>query len=112
MSAEATVIKYLSGALDVSTSSDVPNIITGEFVTVERTGSSSSNGIEKATLAIQSWAESTAGAMVLNEKVKKAMADIVALPNVSSANLNSDYNYSDTSQKIHRYQAVYDVVIF
>ena len=36
----------------------------------------------------------------------------VALPNVSSVKLNSDYNYPDVEEHRYRYQAVFDVITF
>ena len=51
-------------------------------------------------------------AAVLNERVKKAMDDIAVLSNVSKSELNSDYNFTDTTKKEYRYQAVYDITYF
>lgn len=45
----------------------------------------------------------------LNEKVKSAMDEIVELDEVTRCELNSDYNYTDTSRKKYRYQAVFDI---
>ena len=62
------------------------------------------------SLSIISYAESLYYAAALNEDVKQAMDDIIALDTVSSAELNSDYNFTDTETKKYRYQAVYDLV--
>ena len=51
-------------------------------------------------------------AAILNEKMKDAINDITDLDSVSSAKLNSDYNYTDTARKKYRYQAVFDFVYF
>ena len=48
----------------------------------------------------------------LNEQVKDAMEDIVELDSISQAELNTDYNFTDTQTKRYRYQAVYDLVFF
>ena len=49
------------------------------------------------------------GVFVLNEEVKAAMDSLVTLDSVSGAALNSDYNFTDTQTKMHRYQAVYEI---
>ena len=67
---------------------------------------------QTATLAIQSYGGTMYQAAVLNETVKQYMDAAVALPQVSSVKLNSDYNYTDTEAKRYRYQAVFDVITF
>ena len=82
----------------------------GTFVLIEKTGSSMSNRIETAIMAIQSYATTMYQAAVLNQQIKQAMA---AAPDhlapVAAAHLDSDYNYTDTASKHYRYQAVFDV---
>lgn len=113
MNIEEFIIQYLSGALDVPVSGDVPDVGTIQrFVTVEKTGSRLSNHIYSPTLAIQSWAESRAEAIRLNEQVKAAMAAALELPEISRSALNSDYNFPDLVRKRPRYQAVYDLVYY
>lgn len=81
-----------------------------QFVLIEKTGSSTKNHIESATLALQSYAGSLYLAAELNEKVKKAMDNIATLTDISKSKRNTDYNYTDTARKQYRYQAVYDLV--
>ena len=83
-----------------------------KYLLIEKTGSSRENFIDTATITIQSYAESMYEAAVLNERVKKAMDDIAVLSNVSKSELNSDYNFTDTTKKEYRYQAVYDITYF
>jgi hypothetical protein len=45
--------------------------------------------------------------MQLNEAVKVAMADLITLDSVSGVSLNSDYNFTDSTTKEYRYQAVF-----
>ena len=82
------------------------------LILVERTGGGISNRLRFATIAIQSYASSLYNAAQLNESVITAMDSIVQLPNIGSAQLNSSYNFTDTTRKEYRYQAVYDVVYF
>lgn len=107
---EEILVKYLNEVLDVEVSDEVQD--GSEFVVLERTGGSESNHISSATVAIQSYAPSLYGAAQLNEKVKKAMSEAVALDPISSAKLNADYNFTDTTKKLYRYQAIYDLVYF
>lgn len=109
---EALVISYLNSVLVPPVSGEIPANVPVTFVTVEKTGSSITNHIETATLAIQSWAGSQADAMMLNKQVKKAMFDMLVLDSISSVDLNTDYNFTDTTTKHHRYQAVFEVVYY
>lgn len=81
----------------------------GEFLVIEKTGSSLTNYIYSAMIAIQSYADSMYEAAELNERVKTVMADAVALDDITKVDLNSDYNYTDTANKRYRYQAVFDI---
>lgn len=109
---EPTIIAYLDAALDVPVSGAVPSNPPASFVTVEKTGGRRTNKIDSATIAIQSWAASIAEAAALNDQVKTAMENIVQLDSISSCDLNSDYNYTDSTRKRCRYQAVFDVVYY
>lgn len=106
---ETIVSDYLNDQLSVPAFMEMPKEKPKRFVLVEKTGSSSENFINSATIAIKSHAESLYEAAALNEKVKEAMSNIITLNSVSSAKLNSDYNYTDTTKKQYRYQAVYDL---
>lgn len=81
-----------------------------KYVLLEKTGSGYSNKIFTATIAVQSYAESMYEAALLNTQVIDAMHDAVALDELASCRLNTDYNYTDTSTKRYRYQAVFDIV--
>ena len=83
-----------------------------EYVLIEKTGSSKTNYINSATIALQSYADSLYLAATLNEAVKAAVDDIIVLDSICSASLNSDYNFTDTTTKEYRYQAVYDIVFY
>lgn len=83
-----------------------------EYVLIEKTGSRKTNHIKTATVAIQSYSNSLYNAALLNELLKDTMEDITEENNVSSCKLNSDYNFTDTTTKEYRYQAVFDIVYF
>lgn len=107
---EKTILDYLNGVLDVPCMMEIPpKKIEPPFVVIQKTGSSVDNRLYRATLAIQSYGGTRYGASTLNEQVKEAMDSAVILDRVTKSKLNSDYDYTDTSTKRYRYQAVYDI---
>lgn len=92
--------------------SEIPNAPEGEYIAFERTGGGESEHIKNATIAIQSVSNSLLKAASLNEKVKVAMADMDSLPDICSADLNSDYNFTDPESKKYRYQAVFEIIYY
>ncbi len=106
---ETTVLDYLSSVLPEPCSLEVPERPPARFVLLEKTGSSRKNFINTATFAVQSYAPSLFEAAELNERVKAAMDDLILLPDIFSAKLDSDYNFTDTATKKYRYQAVYNI---
>lgn len=85
---------------------------TPPFAVVQKTGGGEENRLRHATVAIQSYGSSMYNAAALNESVIAAMDGLAAQPEVASCRLNSDYNYTDTTKKQYRYQAVFDVVYY
>lgn len=107
---EKTVKDYLQSSLGVPVRLEEEDNLGTEYVLIEKTGSSVENHIKRATLAIQSYSMSLYGAAELNERVKEVMGKSIELDDICQCNLNSDYNYTDTTRKKYRYQAVFDVV--
>lgn len=108
---EKVILDYLTEKLDVSVYLEVPERAPERYVIIEKTGSSyEGNYIFSATIAVQSIAGSLYEAAVLNEQAKAAMLEASGLPDVCRADLNSDYNFTDTTTKKYRYQAVFDLV--
>ncbi len=106
---EKVIIDYLKNQLAVPVYMEVPEIPDERFVVIEKTGSSLSNHIFTALIAIQSCAPSLFEAAELNEAVKQAMLGAVELNDICRVDLNSDYNFTNTAQKQYRYQAVFDI---
>lgn len=107
---EKVVLDYLGEKLGVTVLAERPAREPEKYVLLEKTGSSTENYIEWATLAVQSYAPTMYEAMLLNAQVKSAMREITALQDISRCDCNSDYNYTDTAKKEYRYQAVFDIV--
>ena len=85
--------------------------LPGKYVIIDKTGSSEENHIYAATFAVQSYADSMYDAAALNERIIEYME---ALPDerdeVFACELNSDYNFTDTTLRKYRYQAVFNIV--
>ena len=106
---EEIIVKYLSDALDVFVGLEEKAGIQ-EYVLIEKTGSSCSDFVKSATIAIKSHADTKYNAARLNESVKNAMDNIIILDEISSSKLNTDYEFTDMTKKKYRYQAIYDLV--
>lgn len=109
---EIIVMDYLRDKLGIPVYTEEPSEKNDSYIVIEKTSGGISNHIESATLAIKSYGKTMYEAAILNEKMKDAINDITDLDSVSSAKLNSDYNYTDTARKKYRYQAVFDFVYF
>lgn len=106
---ELIIKKYLDGHLDEPSFFEHQNGLPKRYVIVEKTSSSSGNQLSSSTFAFQSYAESMFEAARLNIRVKKAVEGMVELGEISSVQLNADYNFTDTATKKYRYQAVFDI---
>ena len=109
MTAEEFLVEYLSTALSVHVSGDVPSPKPERFVTVEQLGSRTEDYLYHPRLAIQSWAMDRSTAAKLNEEVKAAMAKAITQPKVSSCELENDYYFPELEIKQPRYQAIFEI---
>ena len=111
---EQTIYKFLNDNMTVPVYTEIPSNPPKKMIVLEKTGSSLTNHIPRATFAIQSYGKSLQEAAELNESLKEIMMDgldgLLSLPQIAAVNLNSDYNYTDTTTKRYRYQAVFDIV--
>lgn len=111
---EITLRKFLESKLSVPVLMEIPKEPASQFVIIEKTGSTHENHLDSAIMTIQSYAPSLQSAMELNELVKYWMLDgmegLITLDEIASVNLNSDYNYTDTTSKRYRYQSVFEIV--
>ena len=105
---EEIICNYLSQKLNCQVLPEKPNRPFGKMVFVERTGG---NGrfLRNTTIAIQSYGTSMYEAAALNELVIRYMNGIVEIPEITRCDLNQNYNFTDTTTKEYRYQAVFDI---
>ena len=106
---EIVINNYLNKKLSVSCHLEKPIDAPNKYVLFEKTGSGKSNHLPSATFAFQSYAKSMYEASKLNEEVKEAVESMIELDDIRGVSLNSDYNFTDTTTKEYRYQAVYDI---
>lgn len=111
---ETIIYKFLESKLSVPVLMEKPKSKASHFILIERTGGAQNNHISSGIITIQSYAPSMLMAAELNKEVKYWMLDdeagLVTLNEVASVSLNGDYNFTDTTTKEYRYQAVFDVV--
>ncbi|MEI3386450.1 MAG: hypothetical protein V8R62_12630 [Faecalibacillus intestinalis] len=107
---EEIVFNYLKNKLNVPVTFE--NINEVEYVLIGKSGSSRFDSTNTATFFIQSYSSSKYKASLLNEKVKDVMYDLIELDEITSLHLNSDYDYTDTTIKKYRYQALFDIGYF
>ena len=79
------------------------------FVLLDKTGSGTAEHLTTSTFAIQSCAASLLDAAKLNQNVKALMLDFDALDEICSVKCQTDYNFTDTTTKQYRYQAVFEI---
>ncbi len=110
---EIIVKNFLESKLSVPVLTEKPKGSASQFVVIERTGGAQSNKIPSAIVTIQSYEQSMQKAAELNEEVKHWMLDgmegLISVDEVADVSLNSDYNFTDTTTKQYRYQAVFEI---
>ena len=110
---EIKVKDFLESKLSVPVLMEIPKDTVSQFVIIEKTGGAQENYIPSSIITIQSYGASKYDACVLNDLVKDWMLDgmvgLITLDDVVSVNLNGDYDFTDTSTKRYRYQALYEI---
>ena len=106
---EVVIKNHFDANLTEPTFLEKPSSKVGGYVVFERTGGGKENHLPSGTFAFQSYGSSLYKAIELHEKVKKVVESLIDLDEIRSVKLNSEYNFTDTSTKEYRYQAVYDI---
>lgn len=106
---ELTILEYLKKKLSVPVALEERGVQSGSFVLFEKTSGSKENHLKSSVFAFQSYGQSMYEAAKLNEEVKQAVEAMIELDEFAGIKLNSDYNFTDTTTKRYRYQAVFDM---
>lgn len=111
---EEIILHYLEDSLDVPVTLEVPEISSGQYIVIQKTGSAQRGAeMRTAVVAIQSFGDTLYDAAALSEQVLNCMKEIQYTENtIIRCELNSAYNYTDLETKRYRYQAVFDLVYF
>ena len=115
---ESTVINWLNANGFTAYGSEPKNEYPNEnnsrdaFLVVQKTGGGVVNRLRNATIAVQSYAPTLAEAAQLNEAVITVMGNIIELAGITAVRLNSDYEFSKTSTKQPRYQALFEIYYY
>lgn len=110
---EQTILNFLSSKLSAPVKTEIPKNPPDTFCLIERTGGSQAINIKRSTIVVQSYGTSLFEAASLNETMKEAMLSsegLITLNEIITVVLSSDYNYTDTTTKKYRYQAVFEIV--
>lgn len=106
---EVILKDYLDEHLDVPVFFDYPADAPTDFVLIDKVGSGEQHHLASSSFAFQSYSNSKYGAITLNNKLKKTVKNAIELMEISRVQLNSDYNFPDTTRKRPRYQAVFNI---
>lgn len=107
---EEILIRYLAEKLNpIEVSGLVPENPPENFVTVEKTGRTQKNTINRTVLAVQSYAPSLSKAAALSEQVIGAVIKMPLYENVGRVELINEHNFTDTRKKQFRYQAIFAI---
>lgn len=105
---ETVLLEYLGDHLSVPVCMEAPEETTG-YVLLDKTGSSRTNHIITSTFAVQSYGASLLEAAQLNAEVETVMAGLLELDEITKVDLETDYNFTNTTTKQYRWQAVYHI---
>ncbi len=106
---EKMVRNYLNNNMSVQAYMEKIQKPPEKRLEIERIGQTESNFIYTTTLAIKSIASSLFFAAELNEELIAVMGNMIELPEISRVELNDSYNFTDTTKKEYRYQAIFEI---
>ena len=108
---EITLYEYLKQKFKgkIPVHMEYPDHPEKRFFLLSRTGGGMYNQIPSAVFTLQSYGVSLADSAKMNLQGMEAMLNAVELDSVADVKLNSDYNFTDTTRKRHRYQAVFNI---
>ncbi len=103
---EKKIRDYLEKALKVPVWVEHRENEPDSFIIFEKTGGHIKNTIHHSTYAFQSYGKTLAEALKLNNK----LLDYMMIFEDANVRLNSNYNFTDTSTKRYRYQAILELI--
>ncbi len=108
---EQALIDWLPEKVGVPCYADVPAERPKAFITVERTGGSSSFAKDEPLLAVQAWAESRLSASELAARIREVLVySALEIVQVCRCEVTSTYNFPDPDSRMSRYQLDVEMV--
>lgn len=107
---EVLILNHILENSEIPAFMEVPLNPPLEYYLLEKTSGNQNDKLYSSTFAIQSIAQTMARAAQLNADLRPIMDTAITIDEICRVRLNSDYNYTDTTKKQYRYQAVYDIV--
>lgn len=107
---EKVVLDYLNETLEIPTYTQEQHNGEKRYYLIQKVGSSIENKIDTSMIAVQSYAPSRFEAAEMNYAMIEAMNDIIRLDEIGKCQKNSDYDFTDTTKKRYRYQALFEIV--
>lgn len=104
---EIKIRKYLEDKLKVPVYMEHRDKENGIYIVMEKLGGNMTDQIYRSSYAFQSYGDRMLDAIELNDRLVQAM---LAYPECGASKLDSNYNFTETSTKKYRYQAVFDIV--
>ena len=109
---ENIVRAYLKRTLNIPSYLEEPIDPPAEYITVEKTGSSDSRHIARATIAVQTYSDSLLKAGRLCKRVKAQMEQIISEEYIPRCECGGDHNFTDPTTHRYRYQAVFYITYY
>lgn len=106
---ERKVIEYLIKKTGIPTYAEKPNKNPDEYIVIKNIDNGRTDCIDAVTISIMSYAQTLDNALALNQKVKNAMYDIVALENISKCKLGGGGQRIDTQSKTYAYESIFNI---
>ena len=103
---EAVIIEYLEKELGVETYAEIPDEKPKKFIVVEKIDGGRINQIDASTLSVYSYGETLYDAVLLNEKVKSALLNVIVLDDISSSKIGGESRSIDKANKEYRYETI------
>ena len=110
---ELDVKNFIDENLDYKAYMERPTKYTDAFFVIEKISGGRTEHLDTARVTIQTYAPSMYLAASICEKLNDAMLnDFIVLPNITSVELISTYNYPDTATKNYRYQSLFEIYYY
>lgn len=109
---QASLIKWVGRLTGVKTVHSVPKDTPKEFITIERLGGAADVAVDRASFAIQCWAETSAKAARMAHDLQKAFLYMQppTYTDIYQIKVESLYEFPDLKSRKPRYQMVVHVI--